>query len=150
MEETFLPLIEAAYGLDLSDAAAAEAELTRRLPPDGEKAREINAGLAALLEQGVIAGEGELPVRYSRIAKAGPETSGFSVDVVVMNGPGPLHRHPLGEVDWCVPLEGSPTFDGRPPGWVVCPTDSVHVPTVADGTMLVVFLLPEGSIEFME
>ena len=72
------------------------------------------------------------------------------IGAVVMTGPGPRHRHPLGEVDYCVRLEGEPTFDGRAPGWVVLPTDSTHVPTVADGKMLIVYLLPEGSIEFLE
>ena len=50
----------------------------------------------------------------------------------------------------CVPLAGRPTFDGRGAGWVVLPPGSVHVPTVAGGEMLVVYLLPEGAIEFLE
>jgi hypothetical protein len=37
---------------------------------------------------------------------------------------------------------------GEPPGWVVEPPGSVHVPTVAGGTMLIVYLLPRGEIEF--
>ena len=84
-----------------------------------------------------------------RVAKAGPETGGFSIDAVHMTGPGPLHRHPMGEIDWCVPLEGAPTFDGRGAGWVVLGPGSTHVPTVAGGAMLVVYLLPQGAIEFL-
>ena len=149
MIEIFTPLIEAARGLDLSDPAAAEAELERRLGADGEAARALNASLQELLEAGSIADRGEPPVRWSRVAKATDETAGFSIDAVHMSGPGPRHRHPAGEIDYCIALDGEPTFDGRPPGWVVLPPDSVHVPTVAGGTMLIVYLLPEGAMEFL-
>lgn len=148
--ETFRPLLDAARGLDLEDAAAAERELTARFDPSGPEAQALNATLVELLEAGRIAERGELPVRFGRVAKAGDETDGFSIDVVHMNGPGPRHRHPGGEVDYCVALEDTPTFDGRPPGWVVFGPDSVHVPTVAGGTMLIVYLLPGGAIEFLQ
>jgi len=147
--ESFRPLLEAARGVDLADAAAAEALLRERLDPDGDEARELNETLLALLEEGRIADRGEPPVRWGRVAKASAETEGFSIDVVHMSGPGPRHRHPRGEIDYCVALEGSPTFDGRAPGWVVLPEDSTHVPTVAGGTMLIVYLLPQGEIEFL-
>jgi hypothetical protein len=82
------------------------------------------------------------------VAKAGPATSGFSIDVVHMSGPGPRHRHPNGEVNFCLALDGAPRFDGEPPGWVVLPPGSSHVPAVTGGTMLIVYLLPQGAIEF--
>ena len=81
-------------------------------------------------------------------AKATEETGGFSIDVVDMTGPGPRHRHPNGEVNWCIALEGSPTFGEQDPGWVVESPGSEHVPTVSGGRMLIVYLLPEGAIEF--
>ena len=150
MLEAFRPLLDAARGVDLSDPAAAEAELTRRLAPTSAEATALNDALRALLADGAIANRGELPVRWGRVAKAGPETAGFSIDAVHMTGPGPRHEHPKGEIDWCVPLEGDATFDGRGPGWVVLGPGSVHVPTVAGGAMLVVYLLPDGAIEFLE
>jgi len=150
MLETFQPLLDAARDVDLADASAAEAALAARLDPDGPEARALKNALVALLEEGRIADRGELPVRWGRVARATDETLGFSIDVVLMNGPGPRHRHPLGEIDYCIALDGEPTFDGRPPGWVVKPTDSTHVPTVAGGTMLIVYLLPDGKIEFLE
>lgn len=150
MIETFRPLIDAARGVDLADARAAEALLARRLDPAGAAARALNAELARLCEEGAIANRGELPVRWSRVAKAAPETDGFSLDAVLMTGPGPRHRHPGGEIDWCIALDGAPTFDGRPAGWVVLPPGSVHVPTVQGGTMLIVYLLPGGAIEFLQ
>lgn len=149
MIETFRPLLDAARGVDLTDGAAAEAELAQRLDPEGPAARALNAELLRLYEAGEIANRGEPPVRWGRVAKPAPETHDFSIDVVHMSGPGPRHRHPRGEVDYCVALEGTPTFDGRPAGWVVLPEDSTHVPTVADGVMLIVYLLPGGEMEFL-
>jgi hypothetical protein len=147
--DVFQPLLRAAAGVDLADPGAARAELTRRFDPDGPEARRLNAELAALLEAGKIAERGALPVKYGRVAKAGPATLDFSIDVVHMSGAGPLHRHPNGEIDYCVALEGAPTFDGQPPGWVVFAPESRHVPTVAGGAMLIVYLLPRGAIEFL-
>jgi hypothetical protein len=148
MIETFRPLFDAAAGLDLSDTRAARDELDRRLDPSGEVAKKIGEDLGALLTAGKIADRGELPVRWSRVAKAGPDTRDLSIDVVLMTGPGPRHRHPGGEVNFCLALEGSPRFDGQEPGWVVFPPGSSHVPTVEGGTMLIVYLLPGGQIEF--
>jgi hypothetical protein len=149
MIATFRPLLDAARGVDLSDPRAAEAELARRLAPGSARADELNAALRALLADGAIANRGEPPVRWGRVAKAGEATGGFSIDAVHMTGAGPRHRHPNGEIDWCVPLAGEPTFDGRAAGWVVLAPGSAHVPTVAGGAMLVVYLLPGGEIEFL-
>jgi hypothetical protein len=146
--ETFRPLIDAAAGLDLDDTVAARAELERRLDPRGTTARALATSLEALLTEGRIADRGAPPVRWSRVAKAGPETRDLSIDVVWMSGAGPRHVHPNGEVNFCVALDGDPRFDGQPAGWVVLPPGSAHVPTVAGGTMLIVYLLPGGAIRF--
>lgn len=148
MIDTFRPLIDAARGLDLSQPSSARDELRRRFDPDGERARALNAQLIELLEQGRIAERGAMPVKFGRVAKAVPETEDFSIDVVHMDGAGPHHRHPQGEVNWCVALDGDPRFDGQPAGWVVMPVGSAHVPTVSGGRMLIVYLLPQGQIEF--
>jgi hypothetical protein len=40
-------------------------------------------------------------IRYGRVIKPGPETHGFSVDLVEMeNVAGPQHRHPNGEIEF--------------------------------------------------
>ena len=148
MLDTFRPLLEAARELDLKDPRAAEAALTSRLDPEGVEAGRVREALLALLEEGRIADRGEPPVRWGRVAKATEETGGLSIDVVHMSGPGPRHRHPKGEIDYCISLEGRPTFDGRPAGWVVYGPESTHVPTVEGGTMLIVYLLPDGEISF--
>jgi len=150
MLETFLPLCRAVSGVDLTDTAAAHAELARRLDPDGEEGQRIAGEMKALLADGQIAARGELPVQWGRVAKPGEETLGFSIDVVLMNGAGPRHRHPEGEVSFAIAMDGDPRFDGHSAGWVVLPPDSVHVPTVTGGTMLIAYLLPEGAMEFLE
>ena len=88
-------------------------------------------------------------IKYGRVFKADDELHRGSVDVVDMKDiQGPHHTHPNGEVDLIMPLEGDATFDGRPAGWCVYPPGSAHHPTVARGRALVLYLLPEGQIQF--
>lgn len=147
--DVFAPLLAAADGISASDPRAAVLALTERFDPRSAQAQELNARLRQLLDAGEIAQRGAPPVKYGRVAKAGPQTREFSIDVVDMNGAGPRHRHPRGEFNYCVALEGAPTFMGQAPGWVVEPPGSEHVPTVAGGRMLIVYLLPQGEIEFL-
>jgi hypothetical protein len=88
-------------------------------------------------------------VRYGRIFKPADDLHGYSVDVVDMQDlAGPHHSHPLGEIDLVMPVEGDACFDTRPAGWVVYPPGSAHQPTVSQGRALVLYLLPQGKIEF--
>ena len=88
-------------------------------------------------------------IRYGRIFKPAPDLHGFSVDVVDMeNIAGPHHVHPDGEIDLIMPIDGDARFDGRAAGWLVCPPGSAHRPTVTQGRALVLYLLPQGRIEF--
>lgn len=88
-------------------------------------------------------------IRYGRIVKPTPHTHGFSVDVVQMEDlAGPHHVHPNGEIDLNMPLAGHATFDGRPAGWCVYGPGTSHRPTVANGPALILYLLPQGAIEF--
>jgi hypothetical protein len=148
MLDTFQPLLAAADGVDLSDPTAAVATLTARLDPRSPAGRRLSEELKSLLAAGKICERGAPPVRYGRVSKAVEATRHFSIDVVHMDGPGPHHAHPLGEANWCIALDGEPRFDGRPEGWVVMPPGSAHVPTVSGGTMLIVYLLPQGQIQF--
>ncbi len=146
----FRPLLEAAQGLDLSQPDGARATLEERFPAGGEEALALRRELLERLEKGELCERGELPMRWGRVSKATPESLDFTIDVVQMNGAGPKHRHPTGEVNFCIATEGEPTFDGRPPGWVVFAPDSVHVPTVEGGMMLIVYLLPQGAMELLK
>ncbi len=116
-------------------------------------ASETYAALKASCVAGVQAGwlcdrEGG-GIRYGRIFKPTPDLHGFSVDVVDMKDVvGPHHTHPTGEIDLVMPLEGDARFNGQAAGWLVCPPGSSHNPTVSQGRALVLYLLPEGRIEF--
>jgi hypothetical protein len=89
-------------------------------------------------------------IRYGRIFKPADDLNGFSVDVVDMkNIAGPHHTHPNGEIDLIMPIDTDAKFDGRRAGWLVCPPGSAHRPTVSEGRALVLYLLPQGAIEFM-
>ena len=48
-----------------------------------------------------------------------------------------------------IPLDGTPDFDGHGSGWAVYPSGSVHVPDVTGGTMLILYFLPGGEIEWI-
>jgi hypothetical protein len=88
-------------------------------------------------------------IRYGRIFKPIPELHGFSVDVVDMQDiAGPHHAHPLGEIDLIMPIGCDAQFDSRPAGWLVYPPGTAHRPTVSQGRALVLYLLPEGRIDF--
>lgn len=88
-------------------------------------------------------------IRYGRIFKPADDLHGFSVDVVDMTEiAGPHHVHPQGEIDLVMPVEGDARFDGRPAGWVVYGPGSAHRPTVRGGRAYVLYLLPQGQIQF--
>jgi hypothetical protein len=88
-------------------------------------------------------------IRYGRVFKPASDLHGYSVDVVDMTDvAGPHHAHPNGEIDLIMPMGGAATFDGRAAGWLVCPPGSAHRPTVARGRALVLYLLPDGRIDF--
>ncbi|MEY4752535.1 MAG: hypothetical protein RJA44_210 [Pseudomonadota bacterium] len=109
--------------------------------------------LAALIRTGVAEGwlcnrEGG-GIRYGRVFKPAEDLGGCSVDVVEMADiVGPHHRHPNGEIDLIVPVDADAQFDGRGAGWLVYGADSAHRPTVSGGRAYVLYLLPQGAIEF--
>jgi len=150
MLDLFRPLLDAAEGLDLSDPAAAERTLKERFDPESPEGQAMNARLIEGWRKGELANKGEMPMMWGRVTKALPESKNFTIDVVVMDGAGPAHRHPKGEIDYCVAISGEPSFDGRKPGWVVLEPGSEHVPTTSGGEMLIAYLLPDGAFEFVE
>jgi hypothetical protein len=107
--------------------------------------RDCQAGVA----EGWLCNREGGGIRYGRIFKPESGLHRFSVDVVDMQDiAGPHHAHPNGEIDLIMPIEGDARFDGRPAGWLVCPPGSAHRPTVSHGRALVLYLLPEGRIDF--
>ena len=88
-------------------------------------------------------------IKYGRVVKPGPSTHGYSVDVVEMDDvAGGHHRHPNGEIDLIMPIDAGAAFDGRGAGWLVYEPGTAHVPTVTGGKAWVLYLLPQGAIEF--
>jgi hypothetical protein len=88
-------------------------------------------------------------IRYGRVVKPADDTARFSVDVVDMDCiAGGHHLHPTGEIDLVMPIDTLARFDGHGAGWCVYPAGSAHTPTVTGGRALVLYLLPEGQIQF--
>jgi hypothetical protein len=133
--------------LDGSLATVLEAEV----PPDGPLFGEIRDACHAAVEAGWMCKHEAGGIRFGRVLRPGPGLAGFSVDVVHMDDVvGPHHVHPQGEVDMVMPIDAAATFDGHGAGWVVYEPGSAHRPTVRGGAALVLYLLPEGAIEFTE
>lgn len=131
------------------DARLAD-ELNRVHGPGSPTYEHLRASCERGMQEGWM-GEREADgIRYGRVLKATPATHGFSVDVVAMHDiAGPHHTHPNGEIDLVMPLAGDDArFDGQPAGWVVYGPGSAHRPTVSGGRALVLYLLPEGAIDF--
>ncbi|MCI4666199.1 MAG: DUF4863 family protein [Neomegalonema sp.] len=132
-------------------------------PLDAALAKHLNTnwpkGGPAFTELGALCAEGEREgwlmareaggIKYGRAVKPGASAGGFSVDVVRMRDvKGPHHRHPKGEIGAVFPLEGAPKFDDFPEGWYVYAPNTAHHPTVTGGDAHVLYLLPDGEIEF--
>lgn len=133
--------------------AALDAWLNTECGPDSAVYRELSASCQAGVAEGWLCQRHQQldggGIRYGRIFKPAPDLHGFSVDVVDMTDiAGPHHVHPEGEIDLVMPVEGEARFDGRPAGWLVLPPGSAHRPTVSQGRALVLYLLPNGKIDF--
>lgn len=126
-----------------------QVELNRTFPTDGVTFKGIFTACREAIADGWMCNREAGGIKYGRVIKAIPELHGFSVDVVDMNDVrGPHHRHPNGEIDMVMPLTPDAKFDGHGAGWVVYEPNSAHFPTVRDGRALVLYLLPDGAIEF--
>ena len=126
-----------------------ETELNAAWPAGGAAFRSIFEACKQAIESGWMCNREAGGIKFGRVIKPGPDTQGFSVDVVDMRDiKGPHHRHPNGEIDMIMPLDSAAKFDGRGAGWMVYGPDSAHSPTVSDGRALVLYLLSQGAIEF--
>ena len=129
--------------------ATLERDLNEAFPLDGDRFAAIEAACHDAIEVGWMCTEGAPGRRFGRIFEPGAELHGLSLDVVDLeNIVGPHHRHPTGEVCMIMPADASARFDGAGKGWKVYEPGSAHNPTVTDGKALVLYLLPNGQIEF--
>jgi hypothetical protein len=147
LRELIAPITRYIQGRALD--AKLEAELNAAWPANGAAFKNIFEACKQAVESGWMCNREAGGIKFGRVIKPAPETQGFSVDVVDMKElKGPHHRHPNGEIDMIMPLDSSAKFDGRGAGWMVYGPDSAHSPTVCGGRALVLYLLPQGAIEF--
>lgn len=129
--------------------AELEGFLNELVPADGALFNRIFDACKAAIAAGWMCKYEAGGVKYGRVLKPTQATHGFSVDVVEMDCvKGPHHRHPKGEIDMIMPLDAEAKFDGRGKGWLVYPAGHAHYPTVTAGKAIVLYLLPDGAIEF--
>ncbi len=141
----FQPLADEVAKLDLVDAPAATAALNASMPLSS--LGELQALCEAALQEGWLAPKAATPtLSFGRLSKPTAALHGMSIDVVDMEGAGAAHTHPKGEVSLCFVQSGEPRFCGHPPGWVVVPPGSRHVPEVTGGRMLIFYFLPDGAM----
>jgi hypothetical protein len=125
------------------------AALTGRFPADGPLFGAIEKACHEGIAAGWMCFNGSGGRRFGRVVEPGPDTGNLSVDVVDLdNIVGPHHRHPLGEICMVMPVDEGARFDGVARGWCVYEPGSAHRPTVTGGRALVLYLLPQGQIEF--
>lgn len=123
--------------------------LNENFPPGGEAFDDLAELCRLGIDEGWLCANEHGGIRYGRVIEHGPETNGFSVDVVLMDDiKGPYHGHPSGEIDMIIPESRDAKFDGQGQGWMVYEPDSAHHPTVTDGKAIVLYLLPGGEIDF--
>lgn len=140
--------VAAAIGEDPLDGALAD-KLNDTFPEGGEDFFM----LSSLCEQGEAEGwlcaREHSGIKFGRPIKPASHAGKFSVDVVRMKDiAGPHHIHTTGEIGAVIPIAGDPKFDDFDSGWYVYAPGSDHHPTVSGGDAYVVYLLPEGAIEF--
>jgi len=126
-----------------------EADLNALFPAGGDVFRSVEDACRAGVAEGWLCNREHAGIKYGRVVKPGPATHGYSVDVVEMDEiAGGHHRHPTGEIDLVMPIAGDARFDGHGAGWLVYEPGSAHSPTVSGGKAWVLYLLPQGAIEF--
>jgi hypothetical protein len=123
--------------------------LNEAYPPKSDTFQRLAGALKKGTEEGWLCGREHGGIKFGRPVKPGEQAGKFSVDVVLMDTiKGPHHVHTTGEIGMIVPVSGTPKFDGKGEGWYVYGPGSAHHPTVTEGKAYVLYLLPDGAIEF--
>lgn len=150
-QEEFLDLVKQIAGASANRPLNASLEefLNHRYPASGAVFARLSELCAAGETEGWLMARQAAGIKYGRAIKPGNEAGAFSVDVVRMkNCAGPHHVHTSGEIGAVMAIAGSPLFDEKPVGWYVYAPGSDHHPTVMGGEAYVLYLLPDGEIEF--
>ena len=148
-QQLLKPVTDLVSGQAVGPALAAE--LDRRFPHDGRLFKAIETACHEAIADGWMCVQGSRGRRFGRVIEPSEETGKLSVDVVDLeNIVGPHHRHPTGEICMIMPVTGGARFDGMDRGWCIFEPGSDHRPTVTDGEALVLYMLPDGKIEFTD
>ena len=132
------------------DPALAE-KLKCQFPHNGKTFTAIETACHKAISDGWMCVQGSEGRRFGRVIESSEETGRLSVDVVDLeNIVGPHHRHPTSEICMIMPVTKGARFDGMARGWCVFEPGSDHRPTVTDGEALVLYMLPDGKIEFTD
>ncbi|MBB4305705.1 hypothetical protein GGD81_004787 [Rhodobium orientis] len=146
--KTSIATVVDAIGKRPLDGALAD-DLNRTFPENGDIVTTLAEACARGEEQGWLMQREAGGIKFGRAVKPGAEAGRFSVDVVRMKDvKGPHHVHTNGEIGLLMPIDGAPRFDGFDGPWYVYEPGSAHHPTVSGGDAYVLYLLPEGAIEF--
>lgn len=125
------------------------AYLNAKFPRDGKVFADLQALCAEGEREGWLVAREAGGIKFGRAVKPGAEAGRFSVDVVRMKDvKGPHHIHTTGEIGAVLPIAGAPKFDAFDEGWYVYGPGSDHHPTIAGGDAYVLYLLPDGAIQF--
>ncbi len=129
--------------------AGLEKQLNASFPAGGEICRGLQDLCRAGIAEGWLCNQGGSGRRFGRIFEPAPDLAGYSVDVVELEDfVGPLHSHPEGEICLVMPVDATAKFLGRGAGWAVYPPGSSHRPAVSGGKAIVLYMLPQGRIEW--
>jgi hypothetical protein len=143
------PVMKAVAGQTIDQSLADT--LNRKFPAGSNAVKAIEAACHDAIAAGWMCNQGAEGRRFGRVVEPSPETSNLSVDVVQLRDiVGPHHSHPNGEICLTMPVTPAAKFDGNGAGWCVYEPGSAHNPTVTDGEALVLYLLPEGKINFTQ
>ena len=141
------PIADAVAGRPVE--AALGDMLNEEFPPAGGTFKAIETACHEAIAAGWMCARQAGGIAFGRVVEPVAALHGLSVDVVRMEDvKGPHHGHPLGEIDMVMPLTPGAQFDGQGAGWKVYGPGTAHHPTVSGGAALVLYLLPEGRIEF--
>jgi len=129
--------------------AVLQTELNEQFPAHSAIFTQIFDGCRSAIAAGWMCAREGGGIKYGRVVKPNEELQGFSVDVVDMESlKGPHHAHPNGEIDLIMPVTPGAQFDDHAAGWLVYGPGTAHHPTVTKGRALILYLLPQGAIEF--
>lgn len=129
--------------------AELETFLNEEFPAGSVEFEELTALCIEGEAQGWLMSRKAGGIKFGRAIKPDTSAGHFSVDVVRMKDvKGPHHTHTTGEIGAIMPIDSLAKFDGKGEGWYVYPPGSSHHPTVQGGDAYVLYLLPDGAIEF--